>query len=202
MHYLDVTRKISEDLPVYPGDLPCRITKHDDGICRITEIHLASHSGTHIDAPSHYLRTGATVDQIPLNDLTGPVQVIDCRSAGEEISAAFLRTKRLLCDRVFLRTEFSDESIFRENYPYLSQDAADYLIENRCRCVGIDSPSVEAYGRDGHLHQVLLEAEMLIIELLDLSQVKDGLYSMIALPLPVAGCDGAPARVLLTTKDE
>ena len=202
MQYLDVTRKISEDLPVYPGDPPCCITKHDDGVCRITEIHMASHTGTHIDAPSHYLRTGATVDQIPLSNLRGPVQVIDCRSAGEEISATFLRTKKLSCDRVFLRTAFSEESVFRDDYPHLSPDAIEYLIENRCRCVGIDSPSVEAFGSDGRLHQTLLGAGTLIIELLDLSPAKEGLYSMIALPLPIAGCDGAPARVLLTTKDE
>jgi len=202
MHYLDVTRKISEDLPVYPGDSPCYITKHDDGVCRVTEIHMSSHSGTHIDAPSHYLRTGTTVDQIPLSDLTGPVQVIDCRDAGEEINAVFLRTKGLSCDRIFFRTAFSDESVFRDDYPHLSPDAAEYLIENHCRCVGIDSPSVEAFSSDGHLHQALLEAGMLIIELLDLSLAKKGLYSMITLPLPITGCDGAPARVLLTKMDE
>lgn len=200
MQYIDVTRKISENLPVYPSDPPCRITEYDDGICRITEIHMASHTGTHIDAPSHYLRTGTMIDQISLSDLFGPVQVIDCRTAGEEINAAFLKPK-VSCERIFLRTEFSDESVFRENFPHLSLDAAEYLTENGCRCVGIDSPSIENFNSDGCLHQVLLEAGMLIIELLDLSLVKEDLYSMIALPLPVAGCDGAPARVLLTTMD-
>jgi len=201
MQYLDVTRKISGELPVYPGDPPCCITEHDDGVCRVTEIHMASHTGTHIDAPAHYLRTGATVDQISIHDLTGPVQVMDCREAGSEINAAFLRTQGLSCDRIFLRTAFSEESVFRDDFPHLSPEAAEYLIKKHCRCVGIDSPSVEAFGSDGHLHQALLEAGILVIELLDLSLTKEGFYSMIALPLPITGCDGAPARVLLTTMD-
>jgi arylformamidase len=197
MKIIDITRPLSGSTVAYPGDKPPVFTQHDQGHYLISDLRMNSHSGTHIDAPVHYLKTGDTIDTIPLSQLVGPCRVIDVSGAGSEISASAIRGRVGGVPRILLKTVFSLCTTFKEDYPSLTCDAARYLIENRVTCVGIDSFSIEAFVCDGTVHRELLGNNCVIIELLDLSAVGEGDYTMVALPLRLSGLDGSPARVIL-----
>lgn len=194
---IDITRPLGNTTPAYPGDTPSQFSQRDAGLYLVSELRMSSHAGTHIDAPVHYLKTGDTIDTIPLDHLIGPCRVIDVTEAGNAITAAALKGKLGTAKRILLKTAFSQETAFREDYPSITRDAAHLLAETGIVCVGIDSFSIEASVCDGSVHRTLLGAGCLIVELLDLSGVTDGEYEMIALPLRLSGLDGAPARVVL-----
>jgi arylformamidase len=197
MQIIDITRPLSGDSVVYPGDTPPCFTQEDRGLYLISELRMNSHSGTHIDAPVHYLKSGPTVDAVPLSHLVGPCRVLDVSGAGPEINASYLRGRAEGANRILLRTAFSGCASFREDYPSLTIDAAQYLTKTGALCVGIDSFSIEAFVCDGSVHRELLSNGCIIIELLDLSRVPEGDYTLFALPLRLTGLDGAPARVIL-----
>ena len=197
MKYYDVTRGLTNDMLVYPGDLHPEFHQEDAGNYLISSLLLSSHTGTHIDAPAHYLKAGDTIDTIPLENLLGTCRVIDVSDGEDLIPRSSLEGKIGNEKRILLRTSFSGKSRFIENYPSLSLDAARYLVSSSVRCIGIDSPSIESYECDGSVHRHLLNNNCIIIELLDLSGVPEGVYEMMALPLRLTGLDGAPARVIL-----
>jgi arylformamidase len=197
MKIIDITRPLSNATVVYPGDTPPAFIQHDQGQYLISDLCMNSHSGTHIDAPVHYLKTGDTIDTIALARLVGPCRVLDVSHEGREISESVIKGKIGNTTRILLKTAFSTCTTFREDYPSLTHDAASYLIKNGVQCVGIDSFSIEAFICDGAVHRELLGNGCIIIELLDLSAVKEGNYSMVALPLRLSGLDGSPARVIL-----
>ena len=200
MKIIDITRPLSTATVSYPGDTPPQFSQRDAGLYLISDLSMNSHSGTHIDAPVHYLKTGDTIDTVPLDHLIGPCRVIDVTTAGSAITAAALRGRLGNAKRILLKTAFSRETLFKEDYPHLIRDAADLLIENDVLCVGIDSFSIEAFVCDGSVHRTLLGNGCLIVELLDLLEVSEGEYDLAALPLRLAGLDGAPARVVLIQK--
>ena len=202
MKIIDITRTLSDKTVSYPGDTPPQFSQRDAGMYLISDLHMNSHSGTHIDAPVHYLKTGDTIDTIPLDHLIGPCRVLDVSRAGSTITAADLIGRLGSSKRILLKTMFSGEDRFRENYPHLSLDAAELLSTNGILSIGIDSFSIEAFVCDGSVHRELLGNGCIIIELLDLSGVNEGEYEMAALPLRLAGLDGAPARVVLMQKKE
>ena len=201
MTIIDVTRSLAGDSLAYPGDTCPHFTQTDRGLYLISELQLSSHSGTHIDAPVHYLKTGTTVDELPLHHLVGPCRVLDVSRAGSHINASFLKGRTHAAERILLKTAFSGCTSFQEDYPALTIDAAQYLASVGTLCVGIDSFSIESFVCDGSVHRELLSHGCLIIELLDLSHVKEGDYTLFALPLRLAGLDGAPARVILLDKE-
>jgi arylformamidase len=201
MKILDITRPLSDRMEAYPGDTLPQFTQTDRGLYLISELRMSSHSGTHIDAPVHYLKHGPTIDTVPLPHLIGPCRVLDVTGAGPLIDRPHLEGRTVGASRILLKTAFSGCSTFREDYPSLTLDAARYLTGEGVLCVGIDSFSIEASVCDGSVHRELLGHGCLVIELLDLSQVTEGDYTLVALPLRLAGLDGAPARVVLL-KDE
>jgi len=197
MKIFDITRLLSEDTPVYPGDHSPAFSREEHAWYRISNLNLGSHTGTHIDAPSHCIGGGETIDRVSLDSLIGRCRVIDARSAGLMITEPYLTGKLGGAQRILLKTAWSGSGSYDEAYPAISPDAARLLTEHRIRCLGIDSPSVEPYGDDGTIHRLLLGNGCLIIEFLDLTDIPAGDYTMIALPLRLAGLDGSPARVVL-----
>jgi len=193
----DITRPLDKDALLFPGDPPIAFAEELKERYRITQLALSTHSGTHIDAPSHYIPGAAPIDQVPLANLVGHCRVVDLGDADGPIGPERLAGRIDGTKRVLLKTVFSGESVFREDYPHLTPAAARLLAEAGMVCVGIDSPSIEAYEGDGSVHRVLLSQGTAIIELLDLSAVHPGEYCLTALPLRLAGLDGAPARVLI-----
>lgn len=157
----------------------------------LTKFAMGSHSGTHVDAPSHLLAGGGTIDRIDLDLLMGPCLLVSA-NADMEISLQYLDELKVPSGtkRLILRT--------RRGEGYLTQEAALRLVETGVRLVGIDSPSVDAPASP-HLpvHRALLKAGMVIVENLALNGVTPGSYWLACLPLKIEGCDGAPARVVL-----
>jgi len=194
---IDVTRPLSEGILTYPGDIPPVFRQEDRGHYLITGLRLSTHTGTHIDAPVHYLKTGDTIDTIPLSHLMGTCRVLDVTRAGTSITANHLKGRLDKVDRLLLKTSFSNTNQFEDNYPSLTADAARLITFCNMKCVGIDSPSIESYECDGTVHRELLSRGCIIIELLDLSHVEEGDYTLVALPLRFTGLDGSPARVVL-----
>ncbi len=202
MKIYDITRDLSEDAILYPGDVRPRFREIDNGQYRVTEMTLGSHSGTHIDAPSHYIKGGQTVDRIPPGVLAGPAQVLDCSDAGEVIGPDHLAGRLDGARTLLLRTTFSERQQFDPGYPALSVEAAGLIADAGVTCLGTDAPSIEAFHGDGAIHRRLLGSGMVILELLDLSAVPEGNYFMVALPMRLKGADGSPVRAILWGQEE
>ncbi|MFZ0004669.1 MAG: cyclase family protein [Methanoregula sp.] len=201
MKIIDITRPLSSSTVSFPGDPPPQFIQRDAGLYQISDLRMNSHSGTHIDAPVHYLKKGDTIDTIPLDNLIGPCRVLDVTFAGNTITATHLRGRLGNEKRILLKTTFSKETRFREDFPHITKDAAKLLSERGTLCLGIDSFSIEAFVCDGSVHRELLGNGCIIVELLDLSSIDEGEYEMAALPLRLTGLDGAPARVVLMRKE-
>jgi arylformamidase len=206
--YYDVTVPLSDAVPVFPGDprfhmeFTHRIA--DGQPYNVARITMGAHSGTHVDAPYHFLADGGTVEQLALEILIGKCRVIDI-GARHKIERADLESQDLRDDlRVLLKTRMSGQLRVREfqaDFVYLTPDAARYLVQAGIKLVGIDYLSVEKFGsEDFAAHHALLGAGVVIIEGLDLSEVEAGEYDMTCLPLRIVGADGSPARVVLRAR--
>ncbi len=208
--FYDISLPISDDLIVYPGDPEIEIRPHsriaDGDDANVTRLSFGSHTGTHVDAARHFFDDAQTVDQMPLDRLVGPAQVVrlppEVRAIGEhELRAAGIAGAK----RVLLRTgneELLGRDTFREDFAHLTADGARYLLDAGVELVGIDYLSVEAPDAEEPVaHRTLLEREVVIVEGLDLREVPPGRYELICLPLRLAGLDGAPSRAVLRTLD-
>lgn len=203
--FIDVTVPLSAELATFPGDPPFQIdATHRKGggdSYNVARITLGTHAGTHVDAPFHFIEGGATVDELALEILIGKVRVVDLLGK-DSVERADLEALDLREDlRVLIKTRNSGllrQQAFQEDYVYLSPDAATYLAQVGIKLVGFDYLSIEKLGsRDYAAHVALLEAGVVIVEGLDLSEVEPGEYDMVCLPLRIAGADGSPARVVL-----
>jgi arylformamidase len=194
---LDITRPLGVDVPLYPGaERPVFRTTELDGYT-VTDLRLTTHTGTHLDAPSHTFEGGTTVDLIPLERLVGKVTVLDLQDAGDAITAEALAGRLPKEGGVLLKTRASGAGSFGTEFPCLTLEAARLIGDAAPLVVGIDSPSIEAFGSDGTVHREFLGRGIPILELLDLSTAPGGEYLMVALPLRLEGLDGSPARVIL-----
>jgi arylformamidase len=202
----DISLPISNDLPVWPGDPAVSLTLQSSIItgdqCNITQLQMGVHTGTHIDAPSHFLKDGGTIDSIPVETLIGSCVVV-------ELDAKDIIERNDLCKidpsifpRVLIKTRNSElwanKCSFNMNYVALGIDAAQYLVEMKFILVGIDYLSIEPFNTNGGpVHKLLLKNNITILEGLNLSGILPGAYEIICLPLKLQGCEGAPARVIL-----
>jgi arylformamidase len=202
----DVSRPLHDGGMIYPGDPEIRFRPHASitrgDPANVSALALGSHSGTHIDAPSHFIPGGETVDHVPLDRLIGPAVVLHIPDAEAAVGAAELGRQDLLGQRrVLLRTRNSArpaDAGFTPAYCALALDGAEYLLERGVELVGIDALSIEGFGSDDYpVHHLLLGRGVVIVEGLDLSAVPAGLYQFICLPLRLGGLDGAPARAVL-----
>ena len=189
----------------WPSDGPVRIDRvrsMDDGErLNQSRLELSAHTGTHIDAPVHFIPDGHGIDSVPLDRLIGPAVVV-CIPGVREIGADELRKVNIPTgtERLLLKTdngEFLGMKEFNKGFSFVSPEGASCLVDLGIRLVGIDYLSVAAYGSGEVVHRTLLGAGMVIVEGVDLRTVPEGPYNLIALPLKIAGCDGAPARVVL-----
>lgn len=161
-------------------------------------ITTGSHIGTHIDAPTHFLEKGKTIDQLDLSKLIGPCKVLDLTNCAV-ITAEELK-KHELAPRVLLKTRNSahgPNEKFDKDFVYVDKTAAKYLVDHNVVCVGIDYLGIETKQPDHETHQQLLGNEVVIIEGLRLANIEPGDYFLNCLPLPLVGGDAAPARAVL-----
>jgi len=203
----DISLPISQQLPVWPGDPPVQVTQvqHLDrgDPMTLTRLQMGAHTGTHVDAPAHFVAGGRTVEALDLEILVGPALVIGVPDAGA-LSAKVLDrldipagTRRLL-----LRTTNSDlwargETQFCRDFVGIASDGAQWLVDRGVQLVGIDYLSVSPYDDPIPPHQILLRAGVIALEGLNLAAVAPGAYNLVCLPLCIRGAEGAPARAIL-----
>ena len=194
--------------PVYEGDAAMRFDflkdmRRGDGLT-LSAYSLGAHSGTHVDAPMHFVRDGASVDRVPLEPLIGPARVIEIADDVQAIDAAELdRHAWRGAERVLFRTRSSirgwmSSSTFHRDFAFVAPDAAQRLADAGVRLVGIDYISAEQFGAAAPLtHRILLGKGIPIVEGLALEGVRGGDYDLVVLPIKVAAHEGAPSRAVL-----
>ncbi|HEX8846923.1 MAG TPA: cyclase family protein [Pyrinomonadaceae bacterium] len=210
MRIYDISVPIGGATPTYPGDPGIEIrqwaalARGDQA--NVSLLHFGAHTATHVDAPAHFIEGAAKVDELALDALIGPASVVLIPDEVREIGADHLPSAQMSgVARVLFKTRnssfWSDATAgFREDFTYISPEAARALVSLGVRLVGIDYLSVEKYQAERHLtHEILLSAGIVIVEGLDLREVSAGNYELICLPLKIAGGDGdgAPARAVL-----
>ncbi len=199
---LDVSVPIREDMPVYDGNPGVHLSRAqsiDDGAdANVSRLDLGVHTGTHVDAPLHFLPGGAGAETLPLDILVGPAHVVDATTLTGPIDTGSL--ERLVLpdglERLLLKTPNSElwaRDDFTREFVRLTGDGARFLVERGVRLVGIDYLSVG----DKEAHRELLGAGVVAVEGLDFREVDPGSYTLICLPLRLVGSDGAPARAIL-----
>ena len=206
---LDISLVIAPNLLVWPGNPPPR-TRPTSQLARgdasnVSEICLGTHTGTHVDPPLHSLDHGAAVDRLRLDVLIGPAHVLDLTAVTGAIGPKELEAvmPRHAVDRILFKTRNSmywrtDPEHFPTDYIALSPEGARWIVDHEIRLVGTDFLSIESFGAAGRpTHHVLLEAEVIIVEGLDLGGVQPGAYTLACLPLKLLGADGGPARAVL-----
>ncbi len=213
MRIHDITLTLSSTLPVWPGDPSVRIErmkKIEDGAnSNVSELQMRVHSGTHIDAPVHFLNESKTsVESISLDQMIGFCVVVEVPDEITEITRSVLESLYLPqgSKRILFKTRNSQywkiNSIeFHPDFVGISEDAAQFLVERGYLLVGIDYLSISPYKRSRPTHEALLKAGVVILEGVDLSRVGEGYYSIFCLPLKLEGSDGAPARVILIEEE-
>ncbi len=207
--WIDVTAPLHAGTPHWPDQPDVkleRMVSMDDGaVCNVSMLHMSVHTGTHMDAPLHFVANGIGMDQMPLEATIGPCRVVEIKDK-ESIKVKHLKPLKLRQgERLLIKTINSkrcwNDSKFYEDFVYISQDAAAYMVEHGIMTVGVDYLSVGGFFKDGiETHHHLLRACVWIIEGLNLSKVKPGKYDLLCLPLKTLNCDGAPARVLLKAR--
>jgi arylformamidase len=204
--WIDVSVTIRHGMAHWPDNPPIVVERQLDigrgDDCNVSHMAIGVHTGTHMDAPIHFIAEGAGLDEMPLSAVIGEARVIDITDP-VAVTADELRRHRLeRGERLLLRTANSarvwQTHHFVEDFVYIAEDAALHLAEVGVLTVGIDYLSVGGYLVDGaRIHRILLGAGIWIIEGLDLSAVPAGRYDLICLPLKLHGGDGAPARAIL-----
>ena len=207
--WIDVTATLDPArTPVYEGDAPLKFDFLKDmrkgDRLTLSVYALGAHSGTHIDAPMHFVANGASIDQVALAPLIGPARVIDIPDSVRAIDAGELnRHDWRGATRVLFRTRstlrgWMDSSAFHRDFTYVAPDAAQLLADAGVVLVGVDYISAEQFGAPApRTHQILLGRGIPIVEGLDLRPVQAGDYDVIVLPLKVRGHEGAPARAIV-----
>jgi arylformamidase len=208
MRIYDITLAVTPDLPSWPGDPEIvveRFVKMEEGAPNnVTRIAMCAHTGTHVDAPRHFLSgIVPAVEDLSLKTLTGRVYVLELLDV-DMITARVLekadippRTRRLIFKTRNSGLWANPAHEFREDFVCVSPDGAEFLVERGVKLVGVDYLSVAPFNDPVLTHQILLKAGIVIIEGLNLTEVSQGRYSLYCLPLKLAGSDGAPARAIL-----
>jgi arylformamidase len=202
--YYEISPVISARTAVFPGDQPftLRVTmgfEQGDHL-RLSSFITTPHVGAHADAPSHYHPQGSDMAQTPLEPYVGPCQVLQVHlPRGERIGIEHLAGRRIEAPRVLFRTDsFPDPERWNEDFNSLSPELIESLADQGVSLVGIDTPSVDpATSKDLPSHQALHRRRVRNLEGLVLTEVPEGLYTLIALPLRIEGGDGSPVRAIL-----
>ncbi len=213
MKIYDITLTIQPSMPVWPGDPPVqleRVSKIEDGAnANVSRLALSAHTGTHVDAPYHFLGDSrVTVDLLSLDVLNGEAFVLHLPDEVGLVTKDVLQKAGIPpgARRLLLRTRNSHiwtQGLrdFQTGFVGIGVEGARYLVECGVELIGVDYLSVAPYKQSRPTHEVLLKAGLVVVEGLDLSQVSAGTYSLHCLPLKLGGSDGAPARAILISRD-
>jgi arylformamidase len=210
---IDISLGLGPDTLIWPDSTPLRVipaTRVSEGDASNTsEVRIGSHTGTHIDPPSHFDENGLSVEQVPLESLVGPALVVDLTAVAARIDPDDLEALMLPegTTRLLFKTRNSSmwqalPRPFTTDYVSISPAGAAWIVDHGIRLVGVDFLSVESFRAEGRpTHRKLLDAGVVVVEGLDLSQAEAGVYSFACLPLRLIGGDGGPARAVLISED-
>lgn len=203
MEIFDVSVPIRDGMLHYAGNPPVHVTRvksfEGGDAHNLTELDMGAHSGTHVDAPDHFLEGGAGAETLPLEILIGPAEVVDASSATTVLDLVTVRDLELPprgSERILFKTRNSQlwsRDEFTRDFVRLNGEAATYLVERGVKLLGIDYLSIG----DAEAHRVLLSAGVVCVEGLDLRGIEPGSYELVCLPLKLVGSDGSPARAVL-----
>jgi arylformamidase len=205
-NWIDISVPVRNGMVHWPGDPPFHIERTLDqekgDVATVSKMTLGVHTGTHMDAPLHFVRKARSIDSMPLDATVGRARVIEIQDKKSIRREELLGHAISAGERILFKTANSehawDSDAFEETFVFIAQDGARYLAEQRVLCVGVDYLSVGGFRDDGpETHHALLEAGIWIIEGLNLKDVAPGEYELVCLPLKLAGSEGAPARAIL-----
>ena len=212
MPFYDVTVPLSNELPTYPGDPGIKVgdwrSLANGDSANVSVVNFGAHTGTHVDAPAHFIEGAAKIESLPLDSLIGECLVVEVPQDHLVVDEPFVTANVPPgTTRVLFKTRNSvfwgdTERGFHEDYVYIDPAAAHWLVESGVKLVGIDYLSDEKFNSDVFpTHLAFLSRGVVIVEGLDLRAVPGGQYELLCLPLKIAGGsgDGAPARVILRT---
>ena len=204
--WIDISVPLRNAMVRWPSDPPVRIARTLDmergDASNLSIILMGSHTGTHMDAPLHFMRRGKGIDKMPLDTTVGRARVVEIFD-NESIKPEELDRHRIRRgERILFKTRNSlrgwTTETFIEDFVFISKEAAHFLMGRGVKVIGLDYLSIGGFKDNGiETHRILLEAGIWIIEGLDLSRVKPGRYDLICLPLKLDKGDGAPARAIL-----
>jgi len=201
----DVSLPVRPGMTVWPGDPVVRYepnTRIRTGdSCNTTVIAMGTHTGTHMDAPWHFVEDGRKLHEMDTALFFGEAQLLDLSGAARVLPAHF---EAVTCDRVLLKTRNSDipaDAPFDRQFLAVEPDAAQAIVDKGIRLIGIDYLSIAPFVDGDETHHRLLKAGVLIIEGLRLAGLRAGRYPFVALPLPLHDSDGAPCRAFLEVED-
>lgn len=210
MRVYDVTIPLDARCPVWEGEQGPQVDWHgrieDGDAYNISSFSMGSHTGTHADAPAHFVSHGGTIEGIDIERLVGPARVYQFSGTGD-ITAEDLDRMGVngTPPRVLFKTANArlwDDPAFHKDYIALAPSAGDRLVQLGVRLVGIDYLSVEAFdSANSVVHHTLLEAGVVALEGADLREVPPGDYLLVCAPLKLSGAEGAPARVFLIAEE-
>ncbi len=208
MKIYDISVTVTPNIPVWPGDIQVwleRVKKLEDGASdNNSQMKMGVHTGTHVDSPFHFVKDGIKVDELPLETMIGPCQVIQMEDKVDLITAEEIKKSTFRNDipRVIFKTRNEKYWVnklkdFQEDFVGVSVDGADLLVKAGMKFVGVDYLSVAPYGFGKVVHDVLLKAGLILLEGVDLTGVPAGVYTLYCLPIKLGATEGAPARVIL-----
>lgn len=207
-NWIDISFPYHEGMAIYPRNPEYVCHKVQDVACgdsaTVSRIQMGTHTGTHIDAPSHVFRDGKSIDQIPVERMNGRARLLDLRGMKDITEERLKREGLHVDDIVLLKTDNTERYLgihVLSDYATLTYEAAAYLAGIGIKMVGIDYMSIERPREKREMgksvHRALLGAGIVIAEGLDLRGADAGVYEMMCLPLCLRGADGAPARMAL-----
>jgi arylformamidase len=204
--WIDISVTIKPGMAHWPDNPAIKVDRMLDmnkgDVCNVSVLSFGSHTGTHMDAPLHFIKNGKGLDKMPLDATIGPARVIEIKDK-EAVKVEEIANQKIKAgERILFKTRNSTRSWktdeFDKNFVYISKEAAAFLARAKVMTVGIDYLSVGGFFKDGkETHDALLGAGIWVIEGLNLSKVKAGRYELNCLPIKVLNSDGAPARALL-----
>jgi arylformamidase len=202
---IDITQTLKPGIATWPGDTSYEnfwVMRMDRGdSCNVGSVTMSLHTGTHADAPLHFLPAGATPVDTSLEPYIGPAVVVDAHGA-EAIRAEHVRAVRGDAKRILFRTGTATPDRWNDDFAYFTPDAARLLVEREVLLVGIDTPSIDkSDSKTLDSHKLFAAANVALLENLMLTDVSPGSYELIALPLKLAGMDASPIRAILRTYD-
>ena len=195
-------------MPIWPGNAGVAMRRveaiADGAVANVSAVDLGAHTGTHVDAPVHFVNGAAGVDTLPLDVLVGPALLIHL-PAVSSVSAADLEAANIpaATRRLLIKTRNSTywangDTNFHTEFAGVLVDAAQWLVAHHVALVGVDYLSVAPWKQGTPTHRAVLEAGVVIVEGLNLSTIDPGVHNFVCLPLKIVGCDGAPARAIIT----